>query len=242
VLLLGSGEEAERARLELEAARRQGFEPLRAEASSDGSEAPEAATARLRALVESERIQVICVVPEPAELPYLLALAAALRDSGAAIYWAGSVSHLASAAAARKLGPLDAVLLYAPSRGLSLRARKRASDLLLSFLVAPWRWGRIRAYLAERGESIGPSEAWRQVVFGSRSWIGRTAYEGDRWAGVPPWARLALETLRPGVVSPVNGAGSDRQAHLESELAYLTRFSIAEDLRIFLRATAGSAR
>jgi hypothetical protein len=38
-------------------------------------------------------------------------------------------------------------------------------------------------------------------------------------------------------VSPANGLGSDRRARLESELAYLTRFSIAEDLRVFLRAT-----
>jgi N-acetylglucosaminyl-diphospho-decaprenol L-rhamnosyltransferase len=240
VLLLGSGAEAARARSALEGARREGFEPLRAEAPAEPDETPASVAARLRALVESERIQIVCVVPEPDEIPYLLAVAATLRDSGAAIYWAGSVSHLAHAVAARKLGPLDAVLLHAPSRGLSLRARKRASDLLLSFLVAPWRWGRLRAYLAERGEAIGPSEAWRQVVGGSRSWVGRSAYEADRWIGVPPWAQLALESLRPGVVSPSNGA--DRAARLESELAYLTRFSLAEDLRIFLRATAGGTR
>jgi hypothetical protein len=72
--------------------------------------------------------------------------------------------------------------------------------------------------------------------------VGRSAYEADRWTGVPAWARLALESLRPGVVSPANGAGSDRRARLESELAYLTRFSIAEDLRVFLRATDRGTR
>jgi len=181
-------------------------------------------------------------VPESDEIPYLLALAASLRDSGAAVYWAGSVAHLASAAGeSRKLGPLRAALLYAPSRGLSLRARKRVSDLALSFLVAPWRWGRLREYLAAQGEAIGPGEAWRQVLSGERSWVGRSAYETDRWTDVPAWARLALESLRPGVVSPSSDAASDRRARLESELAYLARFSLAEDLRIFLRATAGGA-
>jgi hypothetical protein len=34
-----------------------------------------------------------------------------------------------------------------------------------------------------------------------------------------------------------NGAPADRAARLESELAYLSRFSLAEDLRLFLRAT-----
>ena len=243
VLLLGSGAEAERARATLEGSRREGFEPLHARARSGDDEAPEAAAVRIRTLVESERIQIVCLVPEPDEVPYLLAMGAALRDSGAALWWAGSVAHLAAAAGeSRRLGPLDAVLLHAPSRGLSLRARKRASDLFLSFVVAPWRWGRIRSYLDERGEGLGAGEAWRQVVSGARSWVGRSAYEADRWTGVPAWARLALESLRPGVVSPANGAGSDRRARLESELAYLTRFSIAEDLRVFLRATDRGAR
>ena len=242
VLLLGSGPEAEHARAALEAARREGYEPLHAEAPSGEGEAPESAAARIRALVESERIQIVCAVPEPDEIPYLLALAAALRDSGAAVYWSGSVAHLASAAGElRRLGPLRAVLLYAPSRGLSLKARKRVSDLALSFFVAPWRWGRLKRYLATRGEAIGPGEAWRQVLSGERSWVGRSAYESDRWTGVPAWARLALESLRPGVVSPSSDAASDRGARLESELAYLARFSLAEDLRIFLRATAGGA-
>jgi signal transduction histidine kinase len=242
VLLLGSGSEAEHARAAFEAARRDGYEPLHAEAPSGEDEPPEAAAARIRALVDSERIQIVCVVPEPDEIPYLLALAASLRDSGAAVYWAGSVAHLAAAAGeSRRLGPLRAVLLYSPSRGLSLRARKRVSDLALSFLVAPWRWGNLRDYLAARGEAIGPGEAWRQVLSGERSWVGRSAYESDRWTGVPAWARLALESLRPGVVSPSSDATSDRRARLESELAYLARFSLAEDLRIFLKATAGGA-
>jgi hypothetical protein len=240
VLLLGSGAEAERARAALEGARREGFEPLHAVAPADG-EPPEAAVARIRALAESERIQIVCVVPEAGELPYLLALAAALRDSGAAIYWAGSLAQLGPAVSAQRLGPLDAVLLHAPSRGLTLRARKRASDLLLSFLVAPWRWPRLRRLLVERGERIGPGEAWRQVVAGSRSWVGRSAYEEARWAGIPPWARLALESSRPGVVSPSAAPGSG-EARLESELAYLRRFSLAEDLRIFLRATRERVR
>jgi hypothetical protein len=77
---------------------------------------------------------------------------------------------------------------------------------------------------------------------GERSWVGRSAYETDRWTDVPAWARMALESLRPGVVSPSNGTHEDRNARLESELAYLSRFSLAEDLRIFLRATAGDAR
>ena len=243
VLLLGSGPEVEHARASLEAARRDGFEPLHAEVSWTAEEPPEAAARRIRSIVESERVQIVCVVPEPDEVPYLLAMAAGLRDSGAAVYWAGSVAHLASAAGeSRKLGPLGAVLLHAPSRGLSLKARKRASDFVLSFLVAPWRWGQIRAYLAARGESIGPGEAWRLVLAGERSWVGRSAYEADRWTGVPAWARVALESLRPGVVSPSDGAETDRGARLESELAYLSRFSFAEDLRIFLKATAGAAR
>jgi hypothetical protein len=33
----------------------------------------------------------------------------------------------------------------------------------------------------------------------------------------------------------------DRKARVASELAYLARFSLAEDLRIFLRATGRSA-
>jgi hypothetical protein len=238
VLLLGSGAEAERARAALESSRREGFEPLHARVPSSDDEPPEAAAVRIRSLVLGERVQIVCLVPEPDEVPYLLAMGTALRDSGAALWWAGSVAHLAAAAGeSRRLGPLDAVLLHAPSRGLSLRARKRASDLFLSFLVAPWRWGRIRSYLSDRGEGLGAGEAWRQVVTGARSWVGRSAYEADRWTGVPDWARLALESLRPGVVSPANGSGSDRRARLESELAYLTRFSIAEDLRVFLRAT-----
>ena len=241
VLLLGSGAEADRARAALEASREEGFEPLHARVPSSGEEAPESAAARIRALIESERVQVVCVVPEPGEVPYLLALASSLRDTGAAIWWSGSVAHLASASAEpRRLGPLEANLLHAPSRGFSLRARKRASDLLLSFLVAPWRWGRLRDYLVASGESIGPGEAWRQVLAGERSWVGRSRYEADLWTGVPDWARLALEPLRPGVVSPGNGSGADRRGRLESELAYLSRFSLAEDLRIFLRATEGA--
>ena len=59
---------------------------------------------------------------------------------------------------------------------------------------------------------------------------------------MPAWARLALESLRPGVFSPANGASSDRFARVEAELAYLTRFSLAEDLRVFLRATRRGAR
>ena len=243
VLLLGSGDEVDRARATLEGARREGYEPLHAETPHDGSETPEAAVARIRSLVASERIQIVCLVPGPDEIPFLLALGASLRDSGAAVYWAGSVAHLATAAGeARRLGPLDATLLHAPSRGLSIRARKRASDLLLSFLVAPWRWGRLRRYLSERGDGVGPGQAWRQVMSGERSWVGRSAYEADRWTDVPAWARMALESLRPGVVSPSNGTHEDRLARLESELAYLSRFSLAEDLRIFLRATARDAR
>lgn len=243
VLLLGSGSEVERARVSLEHARREGYEPLHAVVSGDPEEPPEAAAARVRSIVERERVQIVCVVPEPEEVPLLLAIAAGLRDSGAAIYWAGSVASLASAAGEpRRLGPLNAVLLHAPSRGLSLKARKRASDLVLTFLVAPWRWGRLRSYLAARGETIGPGEAWRSVLAGERSWVGRSAYEADRWIGVPAWARVALESLRPGVVSPSEGADGDRAGRLESELAYLSRFSVAEDLRIFLRATAGTAR
>lgn len=241
VLLLGSGAEADRARAALEASRQEGYEPLHARVPFSPEEVPEAAAARIRALIESERVQIVCVVPEPGEVPYLLALASSLRDTGAAVWWSGSVAHLASVSGEpRRLGPLDANLLHAPSRGFSLRARKRASDLLLSFLVAPWRWGRLRAYLASRGEGIGPGEAWRQVMAGERSWVGRTRYEADLWTGVPDWARLALEPLRPGVVSPGNGSGADRRGRLESELAYLSRFSLAEDLRIFLRATAGA--
>ena len=240
VLVLGSGAEAERARAALESARREGYEPLHAEIQSAG-EAPETSAARIRVLVDRERIQIVCVVPEPQEVPLLLAMAAALRDSGAAIHWGGSVAHMAAAAGeARKLGPVDTVLLHAPSRGLSLRARKRASDLLLAFLVAPWRWRRLGAYLAGRGEGEGPGAAWRRVVAGEKSWVGRSAYEADHWSDVPGWARLALESLRPGVVSPSNGASTGSKERLESELAYLSRFSLAEDLRIFLRATGGS--
>jgi N-acetylglucosaminyl-diphospho-decaprenol L-rhamnosyltransferase len=242
VLVLGAGAEAERTRSSFEAARGEGFEPIRAAAPADPAEAPEEAAARIRTLVEAERVHVVCIAPESAELPYLLALGSALRDSGAAVYCAGSLAHLLPEGSAQRLGPVPAVLLHAPSRGLSLRARKRAADLLLSFLVAPWRWRGLGAYLARRGDRIGPGEAWRQVWSGERSWVGRSAYETDRWAGVPDWARLALESLRPGVVTPANGASSDRADRMTSELAYLTRFSFAEDLRIFLRVTAGGAR
>jgi len=243
VLLLGSGTEMEAARSALEGARASGFEPLHAESGADGAEAPEAAAARLRALVESERIQILAIVPNASELPYLLALAAALRDSGAAIYWAGSLAHLVPGSG-RALGPLDATLLHAPSRGFSLRARKRASDVFLSVLVAPWRWRGLKHHLAASGGSLGAGEAWRRVWSGERSWVGRTEYERDRWAGVPSWARLALESVRPGVVSPAdeNGAGAATRrsvSRLEAELAYVDRFSLAEDLRIFLRATRG---
>ena len=145
-----------------------------------------------------------------------------------------------------RVGPLDAVLLHAPTRGLAPRARKRLSDLALSFFVAPWRWRGLRDYLAAHEAPLRPGDAWRLVWTGERSWVGRSRYESDRWAGVPAWARLALQTLRPGVVSPSlpNGAreGADRAARVESELAYLSRFSMAEDLRLFLRATAARRR
>ena len=242
VLLLGSGQAMERARAALEGARASGFEPLHAETSMGGDEPPEATALRLRTLVESERIQVVCIVPEPDELPYLLSLASALRDTGVAVYWAGALAQLAPAIAARKLGPLDAVLLHAPSRGLSLKVRKRASDLFLSFAIAPWRWRGLAASLRENGDGSGAGAAWRRVWSGERSWVGRSAYEHDRWTGVPAWARLALESLRPGVFSPANGASTDRFARVEAELAYLTRFSMAEDLRVFLRATRRGAR
>lgn len=248
VLLLGSGAEMEGVRASLEAARASGFEPLHAESGADGSEAPEAAVARLRTLVASERVQIVCIVPEPSELPYLLALASALRDSGAAIYWAGSLAHLVPGAGMRALGPIEATLLHAPTRGFSLKARKRASDVLLSLAVAPWRWGGLKRHLARSGGGLAPGEAWRRVWSGERSWVGRTEYERERWAGVPSWARVALESVRPGVVSPAdeesNGsAGVPRGAsRLETELAYLARFSLAEDLRIFLRATRGAGR
>ena len=242
VLLLGSGGAMERARAALEGARASGFEPLHAETPMDGSEPPEAAARRLRSLVESERIQVVCIVPEADELPYLLSLASALRDTGVAVYWAGALAHLAPAVSARALGPLDATLLHAPSRGLSLKARKRASDIFLSLVVAPWRWRGLAASLKSTGESRSPGEAWRRVWSGERSWVGRSDYERDRWTGVPAWARLALESLRPGVFSPADGTPSDRFARVEAELAYLTRFSLAEDLRVFLRATREAAR
>jgi GT2 family glycosyltransferase len=242
VLLLGSGAEMEAARAALESARASGFEPLHAAVPADGSEPPEAAAARLRALVESERIQIVCIVPDPGELPYLLALGSALRDSGAAVYWGGSLSRLVPGPS-RGLLPLDAALLHAPSRGLSLRARKRASDVFLSLAVVPWRWRGLHGHLVRRAPGLRPGEAWRQVWAGERSWVGRTDYERDRWAGVPPWARLALEPIRPGVVSPADEAerGSAPAARVETELAYLARFSVAEDLRIFLRATREGA-
>ena len=175
-------------------------------------------------------------------MPYLLAAAAALRDSGAAVYWAGSVAQLAAEERLASLGRVRAVLLHSPSRGLSLRVRKRASDLLLSIFVAPFRWGALRAYLAGRGEGYGPAEAWGRVWSGRLSWVGRSAYEGDRWAGVPDWARLALESVRPGVVTPPDGASGDPMTKVAAELAYLSRFSLAEDLRVFLRATRGTIR
>jgi N-acetylglucosaminyl-diphospho-decaprenol L-rhamnosyltransferase len=245
VLLLGSGDAASRARAVLEAARGEGFEPLRAELRGPDGESPEDAASRLHALVSGERVQVVLLVPEEGEIPHLLAVGLALRESGAAVYWAGPASRLAPLGAGARLGPLDATLLYAPSRGLGLRARKRASDLFLSFVVAPWRWRGLRAYLSAQGVPLRPEEAWKLVWSGERSWVGRSGYEADRWAGIPAWARLALQTLRPGVVSPAPppGAGTDRSARLESELAYLTRFSMAEDLRLFLRATQeGSSR
>jgi len=237
VLLLGSGSEMEEARGALERSRSSGFEPLHAGVPADGSELPEAAAVRLRTLIESERIQIVCIVPEPAELPYLLALASALRDSGAAIYWAGSLARLMPTSSARGIQPLDAVLLHAPTRGLSLRGRKRASDVFLSLAVVPWRWRGLRRHLARSEGAMGAGEAWRRVWSGERSWVGRSDYERARWEGVPAWARLALEPIRPGVVSPADDDGRERSARVEAELAYLGRFSIAEDLRIFLRAT-----
>jgi lipopolysaccharide/colanic/teichoic acid biosynthesis glycosyltransferase len=75
---------------------------------------------------------------------------------------------------------------------------------------------------------------------GRLSWVGRSAYEADRWADVPGWARMALESVRPGVVTPSNGLASDPMARVSADLAYLSRFSLAEDLRIFLRKTRGN--
>ena len=241
VLLLGSGEAVARARAALEAARGDGFEPLRADYSGPDGEAPEDAAARLRALVASERVQIVLLVPDENELPQLLAVGAALRECGAAIWWAGAAAQLAPLGPESRLGPLDAMLLHTPSRGLGPRTRKRMSDLFLSFLVAPWRWRGLGAYLSAHESPLRPAEAWRQVWAGKRSWVGRSRYESDRWAGIPSWARLALQTLRPGVVSPAlpNGQGADRAARVESELAYLSRFSLSEDLRLFLRATRG---
>ena len=240
VLVVGAGAEAARAREAFEEARREGFEPLGTVVPAGPGESPEAAASRLRALVASERIQIVCVVPEPAEVPYLLAAATALRDSGAATYWAGSVAQLASEESLVSLGGVRAVLLHTPSRGLSVRVRKRASDLLLSLFVAPFRWGALRAYLERRGEGYGPAEAWGGVWTGRLSWVGRSAYETDRWANVPGWARLALESIRPGVVTPPNGAPGDAMSKVAADLAYLSRFSLAEDLRQFLRATRGN--
>lgn len=239
VLLLGSGDAAARARAALEAARGEGFEPIRAALEGPEGETPEGLAARLQALVQTERVQIVCLVPEEDELPRLLAVGTALRESGAAVYWAGPAAQLAPLGPESRVGPLDAVLLHAPSRGLGLKARKRASDLFLSLLVAPWRWSGLRSYLRAHEAPLAAGEAWRQVWSGERSWIGRSRYEADRWAGVPAWARLALQSLRPGVVSPAvtNGAEADRAARLELELAYLSRFSLAEDLRLFLRAT-----
>jgi len=241
VLLIGSGEEAERARASLESARGEGYEPLAVSALTGRSETPGDVARRIRGLLEAERVQIVCLAPTPEELPDLLSLGYALRDTGVAIYWTGALARLGSESAMRRLGPLDVVLLHAPSRGLSLRVRKRASDLLLSLLVAPFRWSRLRGYLATHEEGLGATEAWRKVWTGERSWVGRSAYERDLWAGVPDWARLALESVRPGVVTPADGAALDRQSRVETELAYLARFSLAEDLRIFLRATGRSA-
>ena len=240
VLIVGSGIEAERAREAFERARGEGFEPLATTAPASAEESPEAAAARLRALVESERIQIVCVAPEPAEVPYLLAAASSLRDSGAATYWTGTVAQLAAGESPASLGGVRAVLLHAPSRGLSVRVRKRASDLLLSLFVAPFRWGALRAYLARRGEGYGPGEAWGRVWTGRLSWVGRSAYERERWEHVPGWARLALESIRPGVVTPPDGAGGDPMSRVTADLADLSRFSLAEDLRQFLRATRGN--
>ena len=240
VLIVGSGPEAERAREAFERARGEGFEPLATVVPAGAGESPEAAASRLRALVEGERIQIVCVAPEPAEVPYLLAAASALRDSGAATYWAGSVAQLASEENLASLGGVRAVLLHAPSRGLSVRARKRASDLLLSLFVAPFRWGALRAYLAARGEGTTPAQAWGRVWTGRLSWVGRSAYETDRWENVPGWARLALESIRPGVVTPPDGVSGDPMSRVAADLAYLSRFSLAEDLRQFLRATRGT--
>jgi N-acetylglucosaminyl-diphospho-decaprenol L-rhamnosyltransferase len=244
VLILGTGEHASRARAALESARGQGFEPLRAELLGPEGETPEATVARLQALISEERVQIVLLVPEENELPHLLAAGAALRESGAAIYWTGPAARLVPLGVDSRVGPLDAVLLHAATRGLAPRARKRVSDLLLSFLVAPWRWRGLRDYLATNEAPLGPAHAWRLVWSGERSWVGRSLYESDRWAGVPAWARIALQTLRPGVVSPSppNGDGIDRASRVESELAYLSRFSVAEDLRLFLRATAGRER
>jgi hypothetical protein len=240
VLVVGSGPEAERAREALERSRREGFEPLATRAPAEAGETPEAAATRLRALVESERIQIVCVAPESGEVPYLLAVASALRDSGAATYWAGSVAQLAAGEHLVSLGATRAVLLHAPSRGLSVRVRKRASDLLLSIFVAPFRWGALRAYLAERGARYGPAEAWGRVWMGRLSWVGRSSYEAERWADIPDWARLALESMRPGVVTPPDGSNGDPTSRVAADLAYLSRFSLAEDLRVFLRALRGT--
>jgi GT2 family glycosyltransferase len=244
VLLLGSGESASRARAALESARGEGFEPVRAVLDGPDGETPEESVERLRSLVQNERVQIVCLVPEEHELPRLLAFGVALRESGAAVYWAGTAARLAPLGPESRIGPLDAVLLYAPTRGLGLRARKRMTDLFLSLLVAPWRWRGLGAYLRAHEERLAPGTAWRLVWSGERSWIGRSRYESDRWAGVPSWARAALQTLRPGVVSPglSNGAESDRVTRLESELAYLSRFSLTEDLRLFLHATRAEPR
>jgi len=111
---------------------------------------------------------------------------------------------------------------------------------LLSLFVAPFRWSALRAYLARRGESYTPAQAWGRVWTGRLSWVGRSAYEEDRWANVPGWARLALESIRPGVVTPPNGLAGDPMSRVTADLAYLSRFSVAEDLRQFLRATRGN--
>jgi GT2 family glycosyltransferase len=240
VLVMGSGFEADRVRDALEGARGEGYEPLGTMIPA-GGETPERAVARLRALIQSERIQIVCLAPEPEEVPMLLAATSPLRDSGAAVYWAGTVAQLAGGENLGRLGPVRALLIHAPSRGLSVRVRKRATDLLLSLFVVPFRWGALRAYLARRGEGYGPAEAWGRVWSGRLSWVGRSEYEAERWERVPEWARLALQSVRPGVVTPRNGGSTNPMASVRADLEYVARFSMAEDLRRFLSATSGDA-
>jgi len=44
------------------------------------------------------------------------------------------------------------------------------------------------------------------------------------------------------VITPPNGDVSDRAARVSADLAYLSRFSLSEDLRVFLRAMRGAGR